>query len=94
MINRVGNVLERFDTDAYSFVYMSTGTPHGAIQYLLLVNADGSYRDFGEDLQSDSLYGTKKFENVRIDRENQKVYLHYDADYVIDLCTGTMQKME
>lgn len=94
MINRVGNVLERFDTDAYSFVYMSTATPHGAIQYLLLVNADGSYRDFGEDLQSGSLYGTKKFENVRIDRENQKVYLHYDADYVIDLCTGTMQKME
>ena len=31
---------------------------------------------------------------MRIDRENQKVYLHYDADYVIDLQTGTMQKAE
>lgn len=94
--NKLYNVLEQFDTDAYSFVYMQAGgLPHGTVlQALLLINADGSYHNFAEEFESVSVNGTKVFEDVRIDRENQKVYLHYDTDYVIDLQTGTMQKVE
>ena len=94
--NKLYNVLEQFDTDAYSFVYMQAGgLPHGTVlQALLLINADGSYHNFAEEFESVSVNGTKVFEDVRIDRENQKVYLHYDTDYVIDLQTGTMQKAE
>ena len=60
---------------------------------MLLVNTDGTYHDYARDFESVSLHGEKIFEDVRIDRENEKVYLHYDVDYVIDLKTGEMQKL-
>lgn len=91
--NHIGNVIERFDTADYSFAYMSAGTPHGASHYLVLARADGSYRDYSDDFESVSFWGTKVFENVAIDRENEKVYFHYDADYVIDLKTGELSKL-
>lgn len=91
--NRLGNTIKRFDTDGYSFLYMSAGTPHGGTQYLLLVNNDGTWHDYSRDFNSVSLWGTKNFENVIIDEENEKVFLHYDIDYVIDLKTGELKSL-
>ena len=34
-----------------------------------------------------SFWGTKSFDKIEIDRESEKVYIHYDKDYVFDLKT-------
>ncbi|MBQ7975334.1 MAG: hypothetical protein IJ300_06565 [Clostridia bacterium] len=91
--NHMGSIQERFDTEDYTFAFMSAGTPHGGTHYLVLAGADGSYHNYAEDFQSVSFWGTKLFENVTIDRENEKVYFHYDVDYEIDLKTGELIKL-
>ena len=91
--NHIGSVIERHDTTNYSFLFMGAGTPHGGTQYLLLVKDDGTYHDYSDDFESVSFWGTKRFENVKIDKEAEKVYLHYDFDYEIDLKTGIMCKI-
>lgn len=91
--NYLGNVIDRIDTDDYSFLFMGAGTSHGGTHYLLLVKEDGTFHDFSDDFESVSFWGTKTFENVKIDKENEKVYLHYDYDYEIDLKTGTLSKI-
>ena len=88
-----GNVLERYDTDAYTFAYMSAGTPHGSSQYLVLIEADGTYRDYSDDFESVSFWGTKVFDNLEIDSTNEKVYFRYDADYEINLKTGGLIRL-
>lgn len=87
---RMATVISRFDTEAYSFLYMYQPTPHGTNEFLLLVRADGSYYDYAQDFKSVSYWGTKNFTNVVIDETNEKVSFHYDRDYVIDLKTGVM----
>ena len=86
----LGDTLERFDTEDYSFLYMRASAFMTHTQYLLLVRADGSYHDYGTEFKSVSLHGGVTFDNLRIDRENEKVYFRYDTDYVIDLKTGEM----
>ncbi len=92
-VNHIGGVLERFDTEDYTFAYMSAGTPHGASQYLVLARADGSYHDYSDNFNSVSFWGTKVFDNVIIDKEKEKVYFRYDTDYIIDLKTGELTKL-
>ena len=87
-------MLEQFDADRYTFAYMSAATPHGSSGVLLLVQPDGTYHNYGDDFESVSFWGTKWFDNVRIDRENEKVYFRYDTDYVIDLKTGKLEIAE
>ena len=95
-LHRWNKVTEKFVTDDYTFIYAGFyGGPHGgAYESLLLIDDDGNYKNFADDLESVSLYGQKTFENVTIDRENEKCYLHYDIDYVIDLRTGEMTARE
>ena len=85
-------VNDKFVTDDYTFIYAGFyGLPHGgASENLLLIQDDGSYRDYSYEFEFTSLYGRKTFDNVTVDRENEKCYLHYDKDYVIDLKTGEM----
>ena len=85
-------VNDKFVTDDYTFIYAGFyGLPHGgASENLLLIQDDGSYRDYSDEFAFTSLYGRKTFDNVTVDRENEKCYLHYDKDYVIDLKTGEM----
>lgn len=85
-------VNEKFVTDDYTFLYAGFyGMPHGgAVESLLRIDNDGNYRDYAYDFESVSLRGQKTFDNVTVDRENEKCYLHYDKDYVIDLKTGEM----
>ena len=91
-LTRWNNVKEKFVTDDYTFLYAGWyGGPHGgAYESLLLIQDDGSYRNYADDFESVSLYGQKTFDNVTVDRENEKCYVRYDKDYVIDLKTGEM----
>ncbi len=82
------NVKEKFETDEYMFLYMSLATMHGATQWLTKIDKkSGEPIHYNKHFKSVSLYGQLYFENVVVDEENEKVYLHYDVDYVIDLKT-------
>ncbi len=88
-------VKESFETDDYIFLYAFFAHTHGGTDGLIKLNkADGTRIDFDDNFESVSLYGQKDFEDVIIDRENEKVYLHYDVDYVIDLKTDTVIPVE
>ena len=93
ILNKNCSITEQFDTDDYTFVSMTQGTPHGANSPLMLIQADGSYHDYINDFESVSLHGTIWFDNIKIDRENEKAYFRYDKDYVIDLKTGEMKSL-
>ncbi|MBQ7821723.1 MAG: hypothetical protein IJ391_05520 [Clostridia bacterium] len=84
-------VIDSYETENYTFVYMTQPTPHGSTQFLRLITADGSVTYYENDFKSVSLHGTKTFDNVVIDKENAKVTFRYDRDYVIDLETGVMR---
>lgn len=88
------NVKDSFETDNYVFLYSFFAGTHGGSETLIKLNkADGTRIDYDDNFESVSLYGQKYFENVRIDKENEKVYLHYDADYVIDLKTDEIKPL-
>ena len=79
---------QRFETDEYLFLHMSQSTTHGATQILTKFDKATGYEEYyNQHFKSVSLYGQMYFENVTIDEEDEKVYLHYDVDYVIDLKT-------
>lgn len=82
------------ETDDYLFVYGSSASTHGANAHLLLIQNDGSYHDYRNDFKSVSLHGEIWFDNVNIDKENEKCYFRYDKDYVIDLKTGEMTEVK
>ena len=69
---------------------MYSSRTHGGTDVLVKLNeADGTRIDYDDNFKSVSLCGQKYFKNVVIDKE--KVYLHYDIDYVIDLKTDTIE---
>ncbi|MDD6763113.1 MAG: hypothetical protein PUD92_05710 [Clostridiales bacterium] len=92
LLSHTNRVVDRINTDEYSFLYTGWfGGPHGGnYEYLLRVDNDGNTVDYAQNFESVSMWGQKHFENVTIDKENEKCYFHYDKDYVIDLKTGEM----
>lgn len=93
ILNHNCQIQDRLDTNAYTFAYLSQGTPHGTNSCLLLIQNDGTYHNYWEDFESVSIGGTKRFDNVTIDRENEKCRFRYDTDYEIDLKTGEMKAL-
>lgn len=86
------SIKQKLETDDYLFLYMSLTTMHGAAQYLTKIDKNsGEQIYYNGEFESVSLYGQMLFENVDIDEENEKVYLHYDCDYVIDLKTDEIK---
>ncbi|MBR5538741.1 MAG: hypothetical protein IKU61_02455 [Clostridia bacterium] len=84
-------VLDSLETEEYTFVYLSQPNMHGATQFLRRLAADGSVICYEDNFKSVSLHGQKFFDNVTIDRENEKVTFSYDRIYKIDLKTGIME---
>lgn len=81
-------IKQKFETDEYLFLYMSQPNTHGGTHILEKFDkTTGETEYYNKHFKSVSLYGQMYFEDVRIDEENEKVYLHYDVDYVIDLKT-------
>ncbi len=92
--NNMATILIRYDGDGYTFVYMRTPNTHGSSEHLRRITSDGEVVSYGKSLPQVSANGNQAFENVTLDEENEKVYFHYDYDYVIDLKTGEMTKAE
>lgn len=94
-MNMACTINDSIEKEDYIFLYMSQGTPHGTNQILVRINkktADALW--YSREFESVSLYGTRVFENVIIDKEKETVSFHYDVDYIIDLKTGEMEKVE
>jgi len=88
-------IKQKFETDEYLFLYMTQPTTHGGTQILTKFDkATGEEEYYNKHFKSVSLYGHMYFENVIIDEENEKIYLHYDFDYVIDLNTDEVKIYE
>ncbi len=87
-------VIDSLETDEYTFLYMSQANAHGGSEYLRRIAVDGTEICYDQEFQSVSFWGNKYFENVVVDKTDEKVYLHYDKDYVIDLKTGVMSAVE
>lgn len=93
----VGEPRERFDTDNYSFVYISVAGTSWTAYNLLQVYEDGTYIDYKEQIHMNN----RSPQNLKVDKENQKVtFRHADryhsewyADYEIDLKEGTIKKL-
>jgi len=85
-------IKERFETDEYMFLYMTLATPHGGSQWLMKFDKTTCETiSYNGEFNSVSLYGAKIFEHVKVDEKSEKVYLHYDYDYVIDLKTDEVK---
>ncbi len=63
----------------------------GTESLIKLNKADGTKLNYDDEFESVSLRGQKRFDSVEIDRENEKVYVHYDKDYVINLKTDEVR---
>ena len=48
--SRMATINERFDTDDYTFMYLTQPTPHGNNDMLIYVDAYGEYRSLGGEL--------------------------------------------
>ncbi len=91
----ISTIKEQFETDEYLFLYMfSSYVMNGSDRLIKINKADGTKFEYQHSLGSESY---KRFDNVVIDEENQKVYFSYDIDYVINLKTDEIrayQKLE
>ncbi len=90
-VNMNCTVKDSLETEDYIFLYMSQGTPHGTNQLMVRIDkntADAIY--YSQEFESVSLWGTRMFDDVVIDKENETVTFRYDIDYIIDLKTGEM----
>ena len=94
----VGEPRARFDTEGYSFVYISVAGTSWTSYNLLQVYADGSYVDYKDEIHMQN----RSPQDLVIDEENEKVtFRHTDryhsewfTDYEIDLKTGTVSAVE
>ena len=89
----IGTVYDRIDTDEYTFIYMVVSLRDGGHELLLRVDKDGNFTKYHEQFKSVSYNGSRKFENLSIDKNNETVSFHYDYDYIIDLKTGEMNRI-
>ena len=97
-VHSFGVPVERFDTDDYSFVYISVAGTSWTSYSLLQAYDDGTYIDYRDIIAMRN----RSPVNLLIDRENEKVtFKHVDrytrewfTDYEIDLKSGTIKYIE
>ncbi len=98
MYHHVGGPKERFDTDNYSFIYLSTAGTSWTAYYLLQVFDDGTYIDYDVQIQKRNCSP----HSLVIDKENEKVtFKHVDryhsewfTNYEIDLKNSQIKSVE
>ncbi len=94
----VGEPRERFDTENYSFVYISVAGTSWTSYNLLQVWDDGTYIDYGDEISTRN----RSPINLAVDKENEKVTFKYVdrynsewfTNYEIDLQKGEIKACE
>ena len=85
----ISTIKDSFETDEYMFLYMfSSAVMSGSDRLIKINKADGTKKEYQQLL--DENY-RKRFTDVSIDRENEKVYFCYDRNYVINLKTDELR---
>lgn len=93
--NTMAKTVDSLETDDYIFLFMYSPNSHGSTDLLVKLDKNrGEKVNYDNRFQSVSFWGNKDFADVRIDKENEKVYFHYDVDYVIDLKTDKIEPLE
>ena len=90
----VGEPRARFDTDNYSFIYISVAGTSWTSYNLLQAYDDGTYVDYGDEIYVQN----RSPHNLVIDKENEKVTFKYEdryhsewyTNYEIDLKNGNI----
>ncbi len=88
----LSSIKDSFETDEYLFLYMFSSYFMSGSDRLIKINkADGTKIEYQDFVGTEN---DKRFDNVEIDRENEKVYFTYDKDYVINLKTDEVRGYE
>lgn len=86
----LSTIKDSFETDEYLFLYMfSSYVMDGSDRLIKINKADGTKTEYQDFIGGET---DKRFANVTIDRENEKVYFTYDKDYVINLKTDEVRE--
>ena len=87
----MAEIVERFDTDAYTFLYLKQPTPHGTNNVLLYITADGTVRYVSSELNL-AYSSTLNITKVNIDRDLGIVTFTANAKYhfAFNLSTGEL----
>lgn len=86
----ISTIKDSFETDEYLFLYMfSSYVMDGSDRLIKINKADGTKIEYQGFIGGET---DKRFANVTIDRENEKVYFTYDKDYVINLKTDEVRE--
>lgn len=94
----VGEPVKRFDTDDYSFVYISVAGTSWTSYNLLQAYDDGTYIDYADEINTVN----RSPKDLVIDKENEKVTFKYVdryhsewfTNYEIDLKAGKIKPLE
>lgn len=85
----LSTIKDSFETDEYLFLYMFSSYVMSGSDRLIKINkADGTKIEYQGFIGGET---DKRFDNVTIDGENEKVYFTYDNDYVINLKTDEVR---
>lgn len=81
-------ILDRFDTEDYTFLSTGQSTPHGWSAILVQIFNDGSVKSYSKELAR-SIWGIAVIENLKINEEEQTVtFVNGPYARCIDLKTG------
>lgn len=97
-LHSVGEPRERFDTEDYSFIYISVAGTSWTSYNLVQAYDDGTYIDYADEIHAPN----RAPRDLVIDKENEKVtFKHIDryhpewfTNYEIDLKTGKIKPLE
>lgn len=83
----MANVINRYDTEDYSFLYLRQSTNHGNNELLLYVRNDGTYEYIHKKVPQSNNY-TRIFKNLNISNEDETVSFGvtgFEEEYIFDM---------
>lgn len=92
-----GSVIDRLDTDNYTFAFMSIAYTSGTADYLVQVYNDGTFVNYTDRIRETN----RSVKDLKIDEENETVSFKYAdrytpewfTNYEIDLKSGTIKEV-
>ncbi len=85
----LSTIKDSFETDEYLFLYMFSSYFMDGSDRLIKINKESGTKTEYQDSIGGEI--DKRFANVTIDRENEKIFFTYDKEYVINLETDEIR---
>lgn len=88
-------IIDYMETEKYIFLYMYQPTPHGITHTMKMIYDNGKVKGFDQELETDNIYGIRKYESVEIDKLNKKVkFIYGERRYEINLEVGELKEVK